>query len=85
MNVGRIGGIPISLHWSLIPVFLLGAAGSEEGRTELRDRLGDLQVGEVMSSDPIVAPDWITVSEPIRSYVLIHRVSAFPVQNLEGR
>ena len=80
-----LGGDLSGIWLGLVGLFLLGAAGSEEGRTELRDRLGDLLVGEVMSPDPIVAPDWITVSELIRSYVLIHRVSAFPVQNLEGR
>jgi Zn-dependent protease len=65
--------------------FLLTAARAEEANVVLGDALAGVLVRDVMTPDPLVAPGWITVEELIRSYVLVHRHSTFPVRDFEGR
>jgi len=64
--------------------FLLGAAGAEEQAVVLRDTLAGVRVGDVMSRDPVLAPGWITVDELIRSYVMQHPHSTYPIRSFEG-
>jgi Zn-dependent protease/CBS domain-containing protein len=64
--------------------FLLAAARAEEEGTVARDALAGLRVADVMSPDPNVAPGWITVDELIRSYLLTHRHSTYPIRSFDG-
>lgn len=78
---GVVGGIwSVFLGW-----FLLTAARAEESDVLLRHALGRLTVGEVMTSNPVEAPDYVSVQELLDRYVFANRFATFPVHNLEGR
>lgn len=64
--------------------FILGAARAEETHVLTRHALGGLQVADVMTPRPTVAPGWITVGEFIERYLLGSRHSAYPVEALDG-
>jgi Zn-dependent protease/CBS domain-containing protein len=77
---GAISGLwLIFLGW-----FLMSAARSEESQVLLRGALSGLRVGDVMSRDPTTAPGWITVDEFTRSYVPMHRATAYPIKTFDG-
>jgi len=73
---GRLGG----LWLVLIGWFLITAARGEETTSWL----SGLRVGEVMSPDPVVAPDWLTVQDFLDDYVFTHRFSTFPLRDFQG-
>lgn len=78
---GGIGGL-----WLMfIGWFLLTAAQAEAAQALLRDALAGLTVSSVMTRDPIVAPDHLSVAELIDDVVLRHRASAFPLVDIGGR
>jgi CBS domain-containing protein len=64
----------------LLGWFLVTAAGAEA----LHARLEGVTVDEVMTRDPVVAPDWITVRELIDDYLMTHRCSTFPLRAFDG-
>lgn len=75
-----VGGIwLVFLGW-----FLLGAARSEEASGLLRQALDHVTVGDVMTADPIAAPDYISVDELVNRFVFGHRHATFPTQDLSG-
>lgn len=65
----------------LLGWFLMTAAGAEA----LHARLEGVTVGEVMTSEPVVARDWIPVRELVDDYVMTHRCSTFPLRAFDGR
>lgn len=65
--------------------FIVAASHAEETQTQLGSALTGVRVRDVMSSDPVIAPNWITVEAFLHDYVLTHRVSCFPVHDLDGR
>ncbi|MGM0818651.1 MAG: site-2 protease family protein [Actinomycetota bacterium] len=73
---GRLGG----LWLVLIGWFLITAARGEETSSWL----SGLRVGEVMTPDPVVAPDWLTVQHFLDDYVFAHRFSTFPLRDFQG-
>jgi Zn-dependent protease/CBS domain-containing protein len=76
-----VGGVwSVFLGW-----FLLGAARSEEAGGLLRDALTGISVRDVMSPNPVQAPDNITVEDALHSYVLASRHSTFPTHDASGR
>jgi len=76
-----VGGLwLVFLGW-----FMLGAAEAEESRALLTRALGGLRVRDVMSSDPVVGPDWVSVDELINQYVLSHHFTTFPVKDFDGK
>ncbi len=78
-------GRTISGLWSVfLGWFLLAAARGEESRVVLRGALRGVQVRDVMSPDPVIAPGWITVDEFINRFVLAHRFTTFPIRRFEG-
>lgn len=78
-------GLFISGLWFVfLGWFLLGAAGAEESREHLRRALRGLRLVDVMSPNPVVGPDWITVDDLINRFVLSHRFTTFPVQDFGG-
>src|SRR5258706_11844521 len=78
---GLIGGLwSVFLGW-----FLLSAARSEEAGGLIRQALSGLTVADVMTPNPVQAPDHITVEDALHRYVLASRHSTFPTHDAGGR
>jgi Zn-dependent protease/CBS domain-containing protein len=76
-----IGGIwSVFLGW-----FLLSAARAEEASGLIRQGLSGISVAQVMTPDPVQAPDDISVDDALHGYVLASRHSTFPTHDAEGR
>src|SRR6267142_951581 len=76
-----IGGVwSVFLGW-----FLLSAARSEEVGGLIRQALSGMTVAQVMTPNPVQAPDGITVEDALHSYVLASRHSTFPTHDSAGR
>src|SRR4029077_7077981 len=76
-----VGGV-----WSaFLGWFLLGAARSEEAGGLIRQALSGINVREVMSPNPVQAPDDISVEDALDGYVLVSRHSTFPTHDASGR
>jgi Zn-dependent protease/CBS domain-containing protein len=76
-----IGGVwSVFLGW-----FLLGAARSEEAGSLIRQALSGISVREVMTPNPVQAPDNISVEDALHGYVLVSRHSTFPTHDADGR
>jgi membrane-associated protease RseP (regulator of RpoE activity) len=75
------GGIwAVFLGW-----FLLSAARAEETGGLIRQALSGVRVADVMTPDPVQAPDDISVEEALHGYVLTSRHSTFPTHDAGGR
>src|ERR1700716_2049148 len=78
---GLFGGIwSVFLGW-----FLLSAARAEQTGALIRQALSGIRVAEVMTPNPIQAPDDISVEEALHGYVLTSRHSTFPTHDASGR
>ncbi len=76
-----IGGIwSVFLGW-----FLLSAARAEEAGSLIRQALSGISVAEVMTPNPVQAPDDINVEDALHGYVLASRHSTFPTHDASGR
>lgn len=76
-----VGGLwSVFLGW-----FLLSAARSEETGGLIRQALVGLTVAEVMTPNPVQAPDNITAEDALHGYVLASRHSTFPTHDAAGR
>jgi Zn-dependent protease len=76
-----VGGLwSVFLGW-----FLLSAARSEETGGLIRQALAGLTVAEVMTPNPVQAPDNITAEDALHGYVLASRHSTFPTHDAVGR
>src|SRR5947209_3396034 len=76
-----IGGV-----WSgFLGWFLLSAARSEETGGLIRQALSGLTVAQVMTPNPVQAPDDISVDDALHGYVLASRHSTFPTHDAAGR
>jgi len=76
-----IGGIwSVFLGW-----FLLSAARAEEAGGLIRQALSGISVAEVMTPDPVQAPDNITVEDALHGYILTSRHSTFPTHDAGGQ
>jgi hypothetical protein len=76
-----IGGVwSVFLGW-----FLLSAARAEEAGGLIRQALSGISVAEVMTPDPVEAPDDLSVDEALHGYVLASRHSTFPTHDAGGR
>lgn len=75
-----LGGIWLMLlGW-----FIITVARAEETHTRVQGALSGMTVREVMTPDPVVAPDWLTLEEFLDQYVFRHRCSTFPVRAFDG-
>jgi Zn-dependent protease/CBS domain-containing protein len=75
------GGVwSVFLGW-----FLLSAARSEQTGGLIRQALSGISVAEVMTPDPVQAPDDISVEDALHGYVLASRHSTFPTHDAGGR
>ena len=76
-----IGGVwAIFLGW-----FLLSAARAEEAGGLIRQALSGMSVAEVMTPNPVQAPDDITVEDALHNYILASRHSTFPTHDAGGQ
>jgi Zn-dependent protease/predicted transcriptional regulator len=76
-----VGGVwSVFLGW-----FLLSAARSEEAGGLIRQALSGISVRDVMTSNPVQAPDNISVDDALHGYVLASRHSTFPTHDADGR
>jgi Zn-dependent protease/CBS domain-containing protein len=76
-----IGGVwSVFLGW-----FLLSAARSEEVGGLIRQALSGMTVAQVMTPNPVQAPDGISVDDALHGYVLASRHSTFPTHDAAGR
>jgi CBS domain-containing protein len=80
------GGSLINGVWFVfLGWFLLNAARSEEAGGLIRQALSGISVREVMTPNPVQAPDNISVEDALHSYVLASRHSTFPTHAADGR
>jgi CBS-domain-containing membrane protein len=78
---GLIGGVwAVFLGW-----FLLSAARAEETGGLIRQALSGVRVADVMTPNPVQAPDDISIEEALHGYVLTSRHSTFPTHDAGGR
>src|SRR5256714_5338681 len=78
---GLFGGVwSVFLGW-----FLLSAARSEQTGALVRQASSGISVAEVMTPNPVQAPDDINVDKALHSYVLASRHSTFPTHDARGR
>jgi Zn-dependent protease/CBS domain-containing protein len=76
-----IGGIwAVFLGW-----FLLSAARAEESGSLIRQALSGVTVSNVMTPNPVQAPDNTSVEEALHGYVLASRHSTFPTHDAGGQ
>src|SRR5882757_8166878 len=76
-----VGGVwSVFLGW-----FLLSAARSEEVGGLIRQALSGMTVAQVMTPNPVQAPDGIGVEDALHGYVLASRHSTFPTHDAAGR
>ena len=81
-----VAGSPIGGIWSIfLGWFLLSAARAEETGGLIRQALSGVRVSEVMTPNPVEAPDNITVEEALHGYVLTSRHSTFPTHDAGGQ
>lgn len=73
-----------ALWLALVGWFLMTASRAEETQADLRHSLEGLVAADLMTSDPVHGPGWITVQAFIEDYVLTHPHSSFPVDAWEG-
>jgi len=64
--------------------FLLMAARSEQLAAEARLHLEGVRVADVMTTDVVVAPGWMTVEAFLEDYGFRHPFSSFPVRRFDG-
>jgi Zn-dependent protease len=75
-----IGGLwMVFLGW-----FLLGAARSEEASGLIRQALDHVSVADVMTPNPTLVPDYITVDELVKRFLFAERHTTFPTQDFGG-
>lgn len=65
----------------LVGWFLMTAANAEE----FHARLKGVTARDVMTPDPVTAPDWISVRQLIDDHVLTQRCSTFPLRGFDER
>jgi len=79
-------GSPIGGVWAVfLGWFLLSAARAEEASGLIRQALSRVSVADVMTPNPVQAPDDISVEEALHGYVLTSRHSTFPTHDASGR
>jgi predicted transcriptional regulator len=76
--VAALGGAFGGLWLSVIGVFLLFAAGAEEGHQKIRKALTGHRAGELMTFPAVVIPADLTIEEAVAAFTR-HRYGAFPV------
>ncbi|HET9847249.1 MAG TPA: site-2 protease family protein [Candidatus Dormibacteraeota bacterium] len=71
--------------FSVLGWFLFSAAGSQELQTRLHRSLAGVRVRDVMTPDPITAPDWIRIDDFVTRFATDNRATAYPVRDFNGQ
>jgi Zn-dependent protease len=83
---GTLTGWGIGTLWTaLVGWFLTVAARQERDQAVLRQGVGGLRAGQVMTPAPVTAPAWFTVDAFLRTYVDPWQVAALPLRTFDGR
>jgi Zn-dependent protease len=83
--LGFLTGEGFGALWlALIGWFVVGAATAENQQATVRGRLGELAIRGVMTPNPETAPGSMTVEELLRSELIQHRHSSFPLTDDGG-
>jgi Zn-dependent protease len=83
--LGFLTGEGFGALWlALIGWFVVGAATAENQQATVRGRLGELAIRDVMTPNPETAPGSMTVEELLRSELIQHRHSSFPLTDDGG-
>jgi Zn-dependent protease len=78
--LGLIGGL-----WLVLLGWFIGqAAQAEESQVMAGAALQGRRVADVMTRDPVTAPDWLTVDRFIDQVVTGARMSTYPLVDLDG-
>jgi Zn-dependent protease/CBS domain-containing protein len=85
LSSSLIGGIGSGIWSVFLGWFLLSAARAEEYGGLIRQALSGISVAEVMTPDPVQAPDNITVEDALHGYILTSRHSTFPTHDAGGQ
>jgi Zn-dependent protease/CBS domain-containing protein len=81
-----VSGNFLTAVWSVfLGWFLLSAARAEEAGGLIRQALSGISVAEVMTAEPVQAPDNITVEDALHGYILASRHSTFPTHDAADR
>jgi predicted transcriptional regulator len=76
-----VGGIwLVFIGW-----FLEQASRAEVQGETARHVLEGVTVGDVMSSNPVVVPGWITVALLVEQYAMRYHFTTFPIHDIAGR
>lgn len=78
--LGAVGG----LWLALVGWFISQAARAEGSQVAVQCALDGLCVADVMTPDPVTAPDWLTVDHFIDEIVTHARVSTYPLIDIDG-
>jgi len=83
--VGFVLGAGLGGLWlAFIGLFILTAARTEGSRAAQQLLLRGVLVRDVMTPDPVVAPDSVTVQELIDGWAIPHRCTTFPLAGPGG-
>jgi Zn-dependent protease len=81
LYTGAFNGIWLAL----VGWFLISAATAEEQQARMSSRLSGVQVGDVMTRNPVVADGAMTLAEFVDRLALSHRFSSYPLVDQGGR
>jgi Zn-dependent protease len=85
--LGLVGSVFTGLGglWlALVGWFLMSASRAERGQARLRYALEDLRAADIMTTDPVHGPGWLTVQAFVDDYVRGYSPGAFPVESWQG-
>lgn len=80
-----VGGAPEGLWLALIGFFIISAAGSQAEGAKVQAVLSGVQVRELMSAPVVSIPADMSAAEAGREFFMVHRFTAFPVVDEQGR
>ncbi|MDP8928907.1 MAG: site-2 protease family protein, partial [Actinomycetota bacterium] len=69
----------------LIGWFIISAASAEERHAQMRGALVDVDVGDVMTPEPVTVAPGLTVEEFLERYAFRYRHASFPLVDEAGR
>jgi Zn-dependent protease/predicted transcriptional regulator len=70
---------------ALVGWFLISAATAEEQQARMGSRLSGVRVGDVMTSNPVVADGAMTLAEFVDRLAMSHQFSCYPLVDPSGR
>ncbi|UQA94409.1 site-2 protease family protein [Streptomyces halobius] len=83
--ISVLRGAPGGLWIVFVGLFIMIIAGAEKRRTAMNTAVGDVRVGEAMSSPVATGADWLTVQRFIDEVAVPARHSVLPLLDFEGR